>query len=130
VGRFAQGANQLVPELRDNKAAFEAALARLLVAGDKRAPARMVFYTVVKVVGWILADSELGKACAGVIGPDFQIRTWKGNRLYFGPDLYLWWEANRGKYEAFPLFDEWSQRDFAQTVAIPNLRKLAKVETE
>src|SRR4249920_2459810 len=49
--RFAQGENQLVPELRDSKAGFEAALVRLLAAGDKRAPARMVFYPVVEVGG-------------------------------------------------------------------------------
>src|SRR5262245_45341870 len=60
--RFAQGENRLVPELRDSKADFEAALTRLLAAGDKRAPARMIFYPVVEVGGAIPADSELGKA--------------------------------------------------------------------
>ena len=49
--RFAQGENQLVPDLRENKVTFEAALAWLLRAGDKRAPARMVFYSVVQVGG-------------------------------------------------------------------------------
>ena len=125
--RFAQSENQLVPELRDNKTGFEAALARLLRAGDKRAPARMVFYPVVQVGGSIPADSELGKASAAVLGPDFPVTTTKeGERVYFGGDLYLWWEANRGKYEAFPLFDEWSKRDFAQTVVIPMFRSAAK----
>lgn len=125
--RFAQGENQLVPELRNGKAAFEAALTRLLVARDKRAPARMVFYPVVQVGGWISADSELGKASAGVLGPDFPIKTHeKAGRIYWGGYLYLWWEANRGKYEAFPLFDEWSRREFAQSVAIPMFRGIAK----
>jgi len=125
--RFAQSENQLVPELRDNKTGFEAALARLLRAGDKRAPARMVFYPVVQVGGSIPADSELGKASAAVLGPDFPVTTTKeGERVYFGGDLYLWWEANRGKYEAFPLFDEWSKRDFAQSVVIPMYRRTVK----
>ena len=125
--RFAQGENQLVPELRDSKAGFEAALARLLAAGDKRAPARMVFYPVVEVGGSISAESELGKASATVLGPDFPVTTMKdGQRVYFGGDLYLWWENNRDKYESFDLFDEWSKRDFAQTVVIPMYRRTVK----
>ncbi len=125
--RFAQGDNQLVPELRDNKAAFEVALARLLRADDKRAPSRMVFYPVVQVGGSIAVDSELGKASAAVVGSDFPITTTKeGERVYFSGDLYLWWEANRSKYEPFPLFDEWSKRDFAQNVVIPMFRSAAK----
>jgi hypothetical protein len=125
--RFAQGENHLVPELRDNKAAFEAALTRLLCAGDRRAPARMVFYLVVQVGGAIPTESELGKASAAVLGPDFRVTTTKeGERVYFGGDLYLWWEPNRGPHEVFPLFDEWTKRDFAQTVVIPMFRSAAK----
>jgi hypothetical protein len=125
--RFAQGENQLVPELRDNKAEFEVALARLLRSGDKGAAARMVFYPVVQVGGLIPTDSELGKASAALLGSDFPITTTKeGERVYFGGDLYLWWEANRSKYEPFPLFDEWSKREFAQTVVIPMFRSAAK----
>jgi hypothetical protein len=48
--RFAQGENQLVPELRDNESAFQDALVRLLAAGDRRAPGRMVFYPVASVI--------------------------------------------------------------------------------
>jgi hypothetical protein len=125
--RFAQGENELVPTLRDSKAGFEAALVRLLAAGDKRAPARMVFYPVVQVGGGIPADSELGKASAAVLGPDFPVTTMKdGQRVYVCGDLYLWWDANRAKYDAFALFDEWSQRDFAQAVVIPMYRRTAQ----
>ena len=125
--RFAQGENQLVPELRESEAGFEAALARLLLAGDKRAPARMVFYPVVQVGGSIPISSELGKACSAVLGPDFPVTTGEeGEHIYFGGDLFLWWEANRAKYESFPLFDEWSKRDFAQTVVIPMFRSVAE----
>ena len=125
--RFAQGENQLVPELRDDRAAFEVALGRLLLAGDKRAPARMVFYAVVQVGGSIPAGSDLGKASAAVLGPGFPVATTNdGEHVYFGGDLYLWWEANRSKYDAFALFDEWCKRDFAQTVVIPMFRSTAK----
>jgi hypothetical protein len=125
--RFAQGENQLVPEFRDTKLGFEAALVRLLAAGDKRAPARMVFYPVVQVGGAIPADSELGKASAALLGSDFPVTTTKdGKRVYFGGDLYLWWEANRAKYDAFALFDDWSKRDFAQTKVIPLYRRTAQ----
>jgi hypothetical protein len=102
--RFAQGENQLVPELRDNKARFEAALADLLIAGDKRAPARMVFYPVVQVGGAIPVESELGNAVAPILGPNFAVTTTKdGQRVYFAGDLYFWWEANRTKFDAYPL---------------------------
>jgi len=125
--RFAQGENQLVPELRNDKAQFEAALARLLIAGNKRAPARMVFYPVVQVGGAIPVESELGKAVAPILGPDFAVTTTKdGQRVYFAADLYFWWEANRTKFDAYPLFDEWSKREFAQTVAIPMYKSTSK----
>jgi hypothetical protein len=118
--QFAQGTNQLAPFLRDNKAAFEAALTRLLEIGDKRAPARMVFYPVVQVGGFIAADSKLGKACAMVLGPEFPVTTTKdGERVYFCGDLYFWWQDNHAKLDPFPLFEEWSKREFARTVVIP-----------
>jgi hypothetical protein len=58
--RFAQGENQLVRYLRNNKSTFEAELTRLLQNGDKRAPARLVFYAVVQVAGAIATTSDLG----------------------------------------------------------------------
>jgi hypothetical protein len=125
--RFAQGENTLVPFLRDNKSAFEAALSRLLMAKDPRAPARMVFYPVVQVGGAIPAESELGKATATILGHDFPVTTTKeGERVYFCGDLYFWWEANQDKFQAYPLFVEWSKRDFAQTVVIPMFRSASK----
>lgn len=125
--RFALGENQLFPILRESKPAFEAALVRLLQADDKRATARLIFYPVVQVGGSIPANSELGKASGSVLGSDFPISTTKeGKQVYFGGDLYLWWESTHNKYEAYPLFDEWSKRDFAQTVVIPMFRSAAK----
>jgi hypothetical protein len=118
--RFAQGENKLVPFLRGNKDAFEAALARLLTAKDKRAPARMVFYPVVQVGGAIAADSELGNAAAAILGPDFPVTTTEtGERVYFCGDLFFWWQDNGQNYQSYSLFAEWSQRDFAQAVVIP-----------
>src|SRR4051812_41256488 len=54
---FAQGDNQLVPFLRDNKPTFEVALTQLLKSGDRGAPARVVFYSVVQVGGSIPVES-------------------------------------------------------------------------
>ena len=90
--RFAQGENELIPFLRDNKVLFEAALARLLNLKDKHAPSRMVFYAVVQVGGGIAADSELGKAAASILGEEFPVTTTdKRERLYFCGDLFFWW---------------------------------------
>jgi hypothetical protein len=127
--RFAQGENELVPFLKENKGQFETALARMLNAKDERAPARMVFYTVVQVGGSIPVDSELGKAAAITLGPDFPVTTAEdGKRLYFCGDLYFWWQDNQKKFKAYPLFDEWSKRDFAQTVAIPMYESVRQQE--
>ncbi len=118
--RFARGENTLAPQLREDKAAFEAALTRLLEAKDRRAPGRLVFYAVVKVGGSIIADSELGRACTPILGPDFPVVTRKdGGKNFFCGDLYFWWQDHRGQFEAYPLFEEWKGRDYAQRVAIP-----------
>jgi hypothetical protein len=117
--RFGQGENELAPFLRENQAAFETALTRMLNAKDKRAPARMAFYPVVQVGGAIPVDSDLGKAAAAVLGPEFPITiTKKQGRVYFCGDLFFWWQDNGQKFEAYPLFGEWSKREFAQTVVI------------
>jgi hypothetical protein len=118
--RFAQGENELVPFIRDNKDAFEAALARVLLTKDKRGPARLVFYAVVQIGGFIPLQSESGKASASVLGPDFPVFTSKERtRAYFAGELYYWWLDNCDQYAAFPLFDEWSQREFARAVVVP-----------
>src|SRR5262249_39487752 len=68
--RFARGANELVPFLKKNKGAFEAALVRLLNGKDRGAAGRLVFYPVVQVGGSIPVDSDLGRAAAAMLGPD------------------------------------------------------------
>jgi hypothetical protein len=121
--QFAQGQNSLMPGLKNREPEFKAALTRLLQGKDKRAPARMVFSAVVQVAGSIPVDSELGKAAAPFLGPDFPVTTNKGERLYFASDLYFWWQQHSKEYEPFPVFDEWATREFAQTIAIPMYRK-------
>jgi hypothetical protein len=34
----------------------------------------------------------------------------RSGEFYVAADLLEWWEANRGGYESFPLFDEWRAR--------------------
>jgi hypothetical protein len=110
----------LVPYIRDNQDLFEGALTRLLKAKDKRGPSRLVFYAVVQVGGFVALDSDLGIASKAILGAGFPISTPKeGMQAYFAGDLYFWWLESRDQYESFPLFDEWNQREFAQTVAVP-----------
>ncbi len=86
----------------------------------------MVFYPVVQVGGSIPAGSQLGKACATVLGEDFPTTATKDKvRVYLGGDLYLRWESNRDKYEALALRNQWSNREFAQKVVIPMYRRAA-----
>ena len=121
---YVRGANAIVAVLNHGRPAFESALADLLAAGDRRAPARLVYSTVVR--GFLPVDSKLGEAVALVIGPNFPVRnTPTGQRVYAARDLFLWWERNRDSHEAFPLFDEWAASDFAQQTIIPSYRKTA-----
>jgi hypothetical protein len=125
--RFARGESQLFPYLRANKAGFEAALTRLLRSGDVAAPARMVFYPIVQVGGFIPVDSELGASAAAILGPGFPMTTRKdGQGAYFGGELYFWWEDNQKRFGSFPLFDEWKKRELTQSTVIPFYRKICK----
>ncbi|MCA9230732.1 MAG: hypothetical protein KDA57_08770 [Planctomycetales bacterium] len=118
--RFAQGENNFVPEIKQSTAEFELALTRLLASRDPRAPSRLVFYAVVQVGGFIVADSELGRAAKPVLGDDFNIFTNKeGKDTFFAGDLYFWWQDHKNEYKAFRLFEEWQNRDFAKSTAIP-----------
>ena len=127
--QFAQGANELAASIREKQTVFESSLTRPLLAGDKRAPARMVFYPVVQIGGSINADSELGKAVAALVGDAVAVTTSDtGEPGFFAGHLYFWWLDEHEKFEAFPLFDEWQSREFAQTVAIPMYQGVARPE--
>jgi hypothetical protein len=127
--RFACGENSLAPELKQATPEFEEALTRLLTARDLRAPARLVFYAVVQVGGFIPVDSPLGKASKPILGDDFKVFTNKlGIKYYFAADLYFWWLDNRSRFEASPIFEEWRQREFAQSVVIPGYHRMVRVE--
>jgi hypothetical protein len=92
--RFAQGANGDTPR-------FQQHLAEALKQSDRRAPSRLVFYAVVQVGGFIVDDSDLGRACERLVGREVPISTSKkGERLYFAGDLYFWWQRHRSEYEA------------------------------
>ena len=125
--RFAQGANELVPQLKRDTPQFQQQLADALTQGDKRAPSRLVFYAVVQVGGFITYDSDLGRACERLVGSEISIFTSeKGERSYFAGDLYLWWQRHRSEYDAFPLYDEWQQRDFSKRTVIPMYESATK----
>lgn len=118
--RFAQGENQLVPYIKKLRPEFERQLAERLIAGNAGAPARMVFYAVVQVGGFIDLATELGKAAHKVVGADFPVfESKEGKRALFAGELFFWWRDNLHRFERYPLFDEWMERDFAQSVVIP-----------
>lgn len=125
--RFAQGAADLVPQLNRDAPRFQRQLAEALKQGDRRAPSRLVFYTVVQVGGSIPYDSELGRACERLVGSEVPVFTPdKGGPSYFAGDLYFWWQRHRAEFESFPLFDEWSEREFAKKTVIPMYESAAK----
>jgi hypothetical protein len=125
--RFAQGANELAPQIKRDTPRFQQQLTEALKQRDNRAPSRLVFYAVVQVGGFIAYDSELGRACEQLVGSEVSIFTSKtGERSYFAGDLYFWWERYRGEYETFSLYDEWRQREFAKKTVIPIYESVAK----
>jgi hypothetical protein len=126
--RFANGEKSLVPELNRDGPAAIAALGSALKANDKRAPARLVFLTVVQVGGGIPVDSELGKSASRLLGASFPSVKAKKGPVYFAGDLYFWWLDHKKEYEAYPLFDEWSKREFARTTVIPTYERMRAAE--
>ena len=118
--RFAQGANELSPQLKRDTPQFEKELAQVLQQGDRRAPSRLVFYAVVQVGGFIASDSDLGRACERLVGNEVPIFTSEqGERSYFAGDLYFWWQRHRAEFESFPLYDQWAEREFVKKTVIP-----------
>jgi hypothetical protein len=125
--RFAQGANELVPQLKRETPQFQQQLAEAITQGDRRAPSRLVFYAVVQVGGFVAYDSELGRACKRLVGSEVPVFTSKkGERMYFAGDLYFWWERHQTEFERFWLYDEWRQRDFARKTVIPMYESATK----
>ena len=125
--RFAQGANELVPQIKRDTPRFQQQLAEALSQGDRRAPSRLVFYAVVQVGGFIAYDSDLGRASERLVGSEVSIFTSeKGERSYFAGDLYFWWQRHRAEFESFPLYEEWQQRDFAKRTVIPMYESATK----
>jgi hypothetical protein len=127
--RFAQGANELAPQLKRDTSRFQRQLAEALTRGDKRAASRLVFYAVVQVGGFIACDSDLGHACERLVGTEVSIFTSKkGERSYFAGDLYFWWQRHHSEFDAFPLYDEWQERDFAKKTVIPMYKSATKIK--
>ena len=125
--QFAQGHNDLIPQLKTNKQEFKTQLAAALNQGDKRAPSRLVFYAVVQVGGFIPYESELGKACEKMVGKEVAVfESKKGDRSYFAGDLYFWWGKKQGDFDKFPLYEEWRQRDFVKKTVIPMYESATK----
>jgi hypothetical protein len=110
---------------------FEAALVRLLEKKDPRAPARMVFYPVVQVGGFIPLDSALGRAAKSTVKDEIRPFIDKqGKEHYFAADLYLWWEQHESEFVPFGQFDEWRKRPFGRDTVIPGYRKMASQSTK
>jgi hypothetical protein len=117
---FAQGNNGLAPVVKADAQQFSAELTAALKKSDSRAPSRFVFYAVVQVGGFIPLDSELGQAFHERFGDAVSIFTSDkdGKQRYFAGDLYFWWEAHKSEFAPYPIYDDWSQREFTRNVAL------------
>jgi hypothetical protein len=122
---FAQGRNDLTPYLNANRGLFEKALAAQLLAANPEAPARLVFYAVVQVGGFVPYNSVLGEACASFFGSALHPKETGGQLSYFAGDLYTWWLGAEARCSGYPLLTEWLGRPFVRTVVLPLYARLA-----
>ena len=123
--RFAQGEKDLVPELNADLEPFSKKLSALLEAEDPRAPARAVFFTTVQMAGEIHLETPLGRAMSRVLGKDVPVTKMSERPdAYSAWHLYSWWTENRERFEAYPLLEEWAQREFTKSTILPMYRRL------
>lgn len=122
---FAQGDKSLVPSIKEQWPAAEAALRSALLEKDPRAPSRVVFLTVVQVGGAIPVDSAMGRAWKAY-APEFPEADLKGQKQYFAGDFWAWWVAHKSEKHDLQLLQEWARRDFARTTVIPMYERLAR----
>ncbi len=121
--RFADGANELVPKIKAATPRVEQELAQALVAGDKRAPGRLVYFMVVQVGGSVDVRSELGQACKILFGPDVApVVSKQGRQVYFAGDIFFWWQRHAAGFSAYPALESWMVSEFAQSTVIPMYR--------
>ena len=126
--RFASLGEEPNPTLGELTPAFEQALTRLLECGDRRAPARLVFYPVVQIGGDIPADSPLGRAALPVLGDDFPLAPLDDGDSICAPHLYFWWQENKSRFDSFPLFDDWALGDHARDFVVPMYHNVMQTE--
>jgi hypothetical protein len=104
---------------------FEASLARLLKAGDPRAPGRLVYSQVILVGDFLNVESPVGKAAMPLLGKDVRVQKMDGDQLIFAGDLYLWWRSKAKQYEPYPALTRWENSDLAKKSVIPMYEKQA-----
>lgn len=125
---FALGDNAKIEIINANKDAFENALSQALAKRDRRAPGRLVFLAVVMVGAPIGYNGKLGTAFRKIAGDVVPHTDSDGEPSYFPGDIYFWWVKNKDKFEAYPLLDDWLQRDFAKQTVIPMYERVCKRE--
>ena len=110
--RKALGERRLFGGIARDLPRFNGELARALrLAPEKAVPRAVVYQLVCGHVSALLVTSRVGAACEKAFAASGPPRTMQGTEEYYLPaDLLDWYEANRTRYEAYPLFDEWRSR--------------------
>lgn len=115
----------------DETQRFRAQLGLALSQKDRRAPGRMVFFTVRQGVegrGFIPYESKIGRACHALFADEVPlIHIQPGAMLvYTEANVYSWWERHKGEYETFPPYDSWRQSEHVKKTVIPIYESLKK----
>ncbi len=111
--RHRLGEERLFGGLARELTRFNGELVRALRVNPMRAVPRAITFPLLRGggSGAIPVDAPVGVALRSALGESALPRTtWPAGEFYSAADLLEWWDANRGGYEAFPLFDEWRAR--------------------
>ena len=120
----------MAERLKAKEPEFQKSLIALIEHGDSRAPGRVVYSQVIQIGSFVDFKSPLGVAIHKMVGEDCPVTNSKGDRLYFAGDLYLWWEANRAKYQPYSPLLEWERSDTARKSVIPMYQRQAGLRSK
>ena len=111
--RWRRGESRLFDSIARGLPRFNGEMVRALRVAPTRAVPRIVTHHLLGsgYINPFELDSPVGLALATALGSDGPPRTKQGTaEVYLSADLLEWYESNRNRFEAYPLFDDWRGR--------------------
>jgi len=114
--RFARGANELAPVIRQHREEFHRQLISVLKSDRKQGVPRLVYYAVIQVGTFIPVESDIGREVLTIVDslPQFTDEKKQGEKSIFGGYLYLWWRERKSDFGSYPPLEEWEKREMSR----------------